>query len=772
MNAALPVVARRVRVSGIVQGVGFRPLVWRLAQELDLAGWVRNDALGVDIAVEGASAGIARFLQRLRDDAPPLARIDSVNAEEAAPEGLAGFNIAASAAGQSATYIGADVAVCADCLAELFDPAGRRWRHSFITCTHCGPRYTVTRALPYDRPQTSLGPFPLCADCAGEYSSPANRRFHAETTCCPHCGPRLALADGEGKAIAGDPIAASLQLLRSGAIVAVKGLGGFHLACDARNAETLARLRRRKNREEKPFALMAANAASLLPYAKISPQERSLLEGRERPVVLLRAQFGSAAALPGVAPGLHWLGAMLPSTPIHFLLFHEAASRPAGSAWLAAPQDLVLVMTSANPGGEPVVRETAEARERLAGIADAILDHDRDIVSRCDDSVIRALGGTTQFIRRSRGYASASIRLPQAGPTVLAFGAQLKSSVCLTRGDEAFMSPHIGDLDNAATCAFHEETVARMLDLLEARPQIVAHDLHPDYFSTQAALGFAAEHGLPAVAVAHHHAHIAAVCAEHGRRGPVLGLALDGAGYGTDGQAWGGELLQVDGARCARLGHLRPLPLPGGDRAAREPWRMAAAVLHELDRNAEIVARLPQAGAGVLATMLARGINCPRTSSMGRVFDAAAGLLGLSARMKYEAQAAILLEQAATRHIERHGWPRAMEQGWSIGAEGQLDLLALLASLEGAADADQAAARFHATLAAALGEWVAQAAQSSGLATLAWGGGCFLNALLCAGLRQNLERRGIEVLAPARLSPGDTGIALGQAWVAMDTLER
>jgi len=571
LNAALPIAACRVRVSGIVQGVGFRPLVWRLAQEFGLAGWVRNDALGVDIAVEGAPGGIARFLQQLRDDAPPLARIDTVDAREAAPAGLAGFNIAASAGGLPATYIGADVAVCDDCLAELFDPAGRRWRHAFITCTHCGPRYTVTRALPYDRPQTSLGPFPLCPDCAGEYATPANRRFHAETTCCTVCGPRLALADGEGNPVEGDPIAASLNLLRSGAIVAVKGLGGFHLACDARDAAAVARLRRRKNREEKPFAVMAANAASLLAYANISSQEQSLLESRERPVVLLRARCGSAAALPGVAPGLDWLGAMLPTTPIHFLLFHEAAGRPAGSDWLAAPQDLVLVMTSANPGGEPIVRDYAEARQRLAGIADAMLDHDRDIVSRCDDSVVRPLGGSVQFIRRSRGYAPRSIRLPRGGPSVLAFGAQLKSSVCLTRGDEAFMSPHIGDLDNAATCAFQEETVERMLELLEAKPRIVAHDLHPDYFSTRAAVGFAADHGLPTVAVAHHHAHIAAVCAEHGRRGPVLGLALDGVGYGADGQAWGGELLRVDGAQCRRLGHLRPLPLPGGDRAAREP---------------------------------------------------------------------------------------------------------------------------------------------------------------------------------------------------------
>ena len=772
MTAALPVIARRLRVTGIVQGVGFRPFVWRLAQELKLTGWVRNDAAGVEIAVEGASAEIAVLLHRLRAEAPPLARVESVSAEVAAPEGWADFTIAASASGPATTAIGPDVAVCADCLAELFDPAGRRWRHAFITCTHCGPRYTVTRALPYDRPQTSLGPFPLCPACADEYGSPGDRRFHAETTCCPVCGPRLALADREGNAVNGDPIAATLGLLQSGAIVAIKGLGGFHLACDARNTDAVARLRWRKNREQKPFAVMTASAASLNPYAKTSRRERALLTSRERPVVLLRAEPGSAAALPGVAPGLLWLGVMLPTTPIHYLLFHEAAGRPAGSAWLAEPQDLILVMTSANPGGEPIVRDNAEARTRLAGIADAILEHDRDIVSRCDDSVIRPLGHGAQFIRRSRGYSSLGIRLPHAGPAVLAFGAHLKSGVCVTRGDQAFLSPHIGALDNAATCAFLDETVGRMLELLDIRPEIVAHDLHPDYFSTRAAIEFAASRGLPSVAVPHHHAHIAAVCAEHGRRGPVLGLALDGVGLGPDGEAWGGELLRVEGAQCERLGHLRPLPLPGGDRAAREPWRMAAAVLNELGRNAEICARLPQTGAGIVATMLARNINCPRTSSMGRVFDAAAGLLGLCAQMKYEAQAAILLEQAATRHIERHGWPQAMEHGWIIGRDGRLDLLPVLASLDGAVDTDRAAARFHATLVAALGEWVAQAMQACALDTLAWGGGCFLNSLLCVRLRQNLEQRGIAVLAPVDASPGDAGIALGQAWVAIASMEQ
>ena len=369
--------------------------------------------------------------------------------------------------------------------------------------------------------------------------------------------------------------------------------------------------------------------------------------------------------------------------------------------------------------------------------------------------------------------AASRIRLPDAGPSVLAFGAHFKGSVCVTRGGEAFLSPDIGALDTAECCVLFDETVSRMLEAAEVQPQSVAHDLHPDYYSTRAAIDFAAHRGLPAVAVAHHHAHIAAVCAEHGARGAVLGLALDGVGLGPDGAAWGGELLQVEGAQCARLGHLRPLALPGGDRAAREPWRMAASVLHELGRNAGIAARLPQAGAGMIATMLERNIRCPRTSSMGRVFDAAAGLLGLCAQMQFEAEAAMLLEQSAARHIERHGWPQAMNGGWRIDGAGQLDLLPALAALDGVADAgatqdvDAAAARFHATLAAALGDWVARSAEASGLGTVAWGGGCFLNALLCRALRQNLAADGIAVLAPERASPGDAGIALGQAWVAI-----
>lgn len=762
--------ARRIRVTGIVQGVGFRPFVWRLAQELELSGWVRNDAEGVEISAEGAATQVADLLRRLRAEAPPLARIDAVSAVESAPEGRRDFTITESMAGSALTTIGPDVAVCDDCLNELCDPASRRWRHAFITCTHCGPRYTVTRSLPYDRARTSLAPFPLCAACATEYVQPADRRFHAETTCCNHCGPRLDLLDSRGAPLPGDPIAATLALLRAGAIVAIKGLGGFHLACDARNGAAVATLRCRKNREAKPFAVMAANAASLAVHAQMAEHEKRLLESRERPVVLLRKRPACEAAMPGVAPDLIWLGAMLPTTPIHFLLFHEAAGRPTGSGWLAAPQEMVLVMTSANPGGEPIVRDDDEAFARLAGIADAILGHDRAIVARCDDSVILPTVDGQHFIRRSRGYTPAAIRLPGTAPSVLAFGAHLKNAICLTRGDEAFLSPHVGDLDNAATCDFLDETVERLCALLATAPEIVAHDLHPDTYSTRAALEFARRRDLPLVAVQHHHAHIAAVCVEQGHAGPVLGLALDGVGLGRDGTAWGGELLRVDGAQCERLGHLRPLPLPGGDRAAREPWRMAAAALHELGRGEEIASRFNEPGADTIAAMLARNINCPRSSSMGRWFDAAAGLLGLCHHMRYEAQAAMALEQAATRYIDGHGWPMAMESGWVVDAENRLDLMPTLVLIDGATDIDRAAALFHAIVADALADWVARAAEAGGIDTIAWSGGCFFNRLLSARLRQNLHQRRLHVLAPKRVSPGDGGIALGQAWVAINSL--
>jgi hydrogenase maturation protein HypF len=757
-------VARRaIRVRGAVQGVGFRPFVWRLAHELCLDGFVRNDAQGVAIEVQGEPPTLDRFVARLAGEAPALARIDAIEAREAPALPASGFAIEASVAGRARTGIAADAAVCEDCLAELFDPNDRRYRYAFINCTQCGPRYTITRRLPYDRAHTSMQAFGLCDACRAEYEHPATRRFHAQPNACPACGPRLALRDARGGILdVGDVIAAALARIGRGEILAIKGLGGYHLVCDAGNAGAVARLRERKAREEKPFAVMGASTASLAPFAAVSREEQRLLESSGRPIVLLRKRPGCDALLPGVAPGLAWVGAMLPYTPLQSLLFHEAAGRPAGLGWLASPQPLALVMTSANPGGEPLVTGEEEALRRLAGIADAFVTHDREILVRCDDSVVRSERGAAAFVRRARGYTPAAIRLPAAGPSVLATGAFLKNAVCVTRGDEAFLSQHVGDLDNAPTCRALEETATHLLRVLGVEPEIVAHDLHPDFHSTRFATTFARDRDIPAIGVQHHHAHIAAVAAEHGIGAPVLGLALDGVGLGTDGGAWGGELLRVHGGSMRRLGRLRELALPGGDRAAREPWRMAASALHGLRRGGEIARRFSEPGAATVARMLERGLNCPPTSSAGRWFDAAAGLLGVRAVSAFEGQAPMLLEGLA----DGHGPVAPLAGGWALGGDGTLDLLPVVAALADCDDAAFGAALFHSTLVAALADWACVLAQRSGLHTVALGGGCFMNRILATGLRAALERAGLTVLQARQAPPNDGGLALGQAAVA------
>ena len=760
----IPAARRAIRVRGSVQGVGFRPFVWRLAQELRLDGFVRNDAQGVAIEVQGDAQALDRFLDRLAGEAPQLARIDAIETREATARADRGFAIEASGAGRAQTGIAPDTAVCPECLAELLDPRDRRHRYAFINCTQCGPRYTITARLPYDRPNTSMRAFALCAACEAEYRDPATRRFHAQPNACPDCGPRLALRGADGSDLeADDVVATAVARLARGEILAVKGLGGYHLACDARNAEAVGRLRARKAREEKPFAVMVASAAAGREFATLDAGEERLLASRERPIVLARKASECDRLLPGVAPGLAWVGLMLPYTPLQVLFFHEAAGRPAGTAWLESPPPLALVMTSANPGGEPLVAGEDEAFARLGGIADAFVTHERAIVVRCDDSVVRHERGAPAFIRRARGYTPVAIRLPAAGPSVLATGAFLKNAVCVTRGDEAFLSQHVGDLDNAATCRALEEVAAHLLAVLEVEPEIVAHDLHPDFHSTRFAADFARSRGIAALGVQHHHAHIAALAAEHGVTEPVLGLALDGVGLGTDGAAWGGELLRVAGGEMQRLGHLRELPLPGGDRAAREPWRMAAAALHALGRGAEIARRFDTPAAGTVVQMLARGVNCPPTSSAGRWFDAAAGLLGVRAIAAFEGQAPMLLEGLA----DRHGSVAPLAGGWRIAKDGVLDLLPLIDRLADLDDASFGAALFHSTLVAALGEWALAAARDTGLATVALGGGCFMNRILATGLRGRLENGGLVVLEARAAPPNDGGLALGQAAVAM-----
>ncbi len=779
-----------IKVRGLVQGVGFRPYVWRLANELGLSGWVRNDSAGVTVTVDGEN--VPEFLARLPHELPVLARIDSLEVDEigeigfetghetgdrprfsfAENRGLSPFFVILdSESGEVGTAIGPDAGICPDCIADICNPQSRRWRYAFTTCTHCGPRYTVSRGIPYDRAQTSLAPFPLCSTCAVEYANPADRRFHAETTCCPDCGPRLVLSPGpsplggEGSVL--DPLAETVRLLRAGKIVAIKGLGGFHLACDARNAEAVAELRRRKQREAKPFAVMALNSASLAGYAQIDAEHEALRDSPAAPIVLCPK---AAQELTGVAPDLAWLGTMRPATPLHLLLWHEAAGRPAGTDWLTQPHELLLVMTSANPQGEPLVIGNDEAQERLAGIADAFLMHDRDIVIRCDDSLVKPGG----VLRRARGFTPLPIALADDGPTVLALGAYLKNTLCVMKGRQAFLSQHIGGLDNAAAIGFLEESVIHLLAILDVKPDLIAHDLHPDFASTHLALRLAAELGVPAIGVAHHHAHIAAICAEHGVNEPLLGLAIDGVGLGPDGGLWGGELLRVDGADCQRLGHLKPLALPGGDRAAREPWRMAVSALHAAGLSERVPAwlarRYPQRDAKPLLAMLDKNLRCPPTSSLGRLFDAAAGLLGLRAESFYEGQAAMELEGLAAAH----GSVPAMAGGMRL-TDNIADFSPVLMALADCDAPGYGAALFHATLANGLAQWIIATPQEcflrgavnrEKLSKIAIGGGCAMNTILMSALRAQLVAAGIVVLEAIQAPANDGGLALGQAWLA------
>lgn len=770
---------RIVRVRGVVQGVGFRPFVFRLARELELSGWVRNDGEGVVIEVQGLSGNISALLARLYGEAPTLARVDAVETALAELDPLdRGFTISASESGAVNTSIGHDSTVCGDCLKELFNPLDRRWRHPFINCTQCGPRYTLTRALPYDRSTTSMASFEQCDACQDEYDTPSDRRFHAEPNACPECGPTLALYEASGVRVATrDPIADTLLRLLTGEIVAIKGVGGFHLACDARNPEAVERLRAMKGRGNKPFAMMVASLASARHWARLSLQEERALDSAERPIVICEKRKRVDHDLWGVAPELAGIGLMLPSTPIHYLLFHDNAGRPTGPHWLDVEQDLALVMTSANPSGEPLVTDNQEAMRRLGGLADAYLLHDRNIVVRCDDSLVIAAPGTPavqapelRFLRRARGYTPRAIRLGRKGPSVLGMGAQLKSAVCLTRGDEAFLSQHIGDLDSPSVCHALDEVVDHLQSIIAVSPEAIAHDLNPDFHSTHIALALADELGIPVFAVQHHHAHVAAVLAEHGCEERVLGLALDGFGLGTDGAAWGGELLRVEGAAFERIGHLCPLPMPGGDAAAREPWRMAAAVLHHLGAGERIATRFKaHAGAAMLSDLLDKPRLCPPSTSLGRVFDAAAGLLGVCEVMSYEAEAAMVLESLSAGY----GPALAAPVGWRVRADDQgidLDLMPLLASLVDERDAARGAAAFHATLVAALEDWVVQAARRCGIRTVALSGGCMVNRQLAFLLPRRLAGRGLTVLVAREAPCNDGGVALGQAWVAISRL--
>ncbi|MFF9979437.1 carbamoyltransferase HypF [Streptomyces erythrochromogenes] len=771
---------RRVTVRGVVQGVGFRPYLYTRATGLGLAGHVTNTPEGVVAEVEGAPAAVSRFCEHLAADAPPLAVVDAVDHHEVPVAGGAGFTIVASRTGGPArTLVSPDVATCADCLAELADPADRRHRHPFITCTHCGPRFTIVTGLPYDRAHTTMARFPMCPDCAREYGDPADRRFHAQPVACPACGPRLALLTARTgrppcESPDEDPVAGARRLLAAGAILAVKGLGGYHLACDATHPRAVAELRRRKARGDKPFALMARDVRDAERYAHVGPEERALLEGGVRPVVLLRRRAaadldGAPGALAeGVAPRCPDLGVMLPYTPVHHLLLGLPGDPP-------GPR--LLVMTSGNLAGEPIVTDDDEALERLAGLADAWLTHDRPIHVPCDDSVVRVCDGETLTVRRARGYAPLPMTLPLPVPATLAVGGDLKNTFCLGEGRRAWLSAHIGDMDDLATQYALERAEQQLESITGVSPELLAADRHPGYRSAQWARRTAGSR--PLVRVQHHHAHIASALAEHGLDGehPVIGVAFDGTGYGDDGAVWGGEVLLADYAGYTRFAHLAYVPLPGGDAAVHRPYRMALAHLRAagLARTPDLpcVAACPPDELRVLERQLERGLNCVPTSSMGRLFDAVSSLAGVCHHAGYEAQAAIELEAAALGGVlpvgPGYAFGLRVPQGPGAGpvvADPAPLLAAVVADVRTGTDPGLIAAGFHAGVTTLVAELCALARERHGLDTVALTGGVFANTLLSSACARTLRASGFTVLRHGRVPPNDGGLSLGQLMVA------
>jgi hydrogenase maturation protein HypF len=751
-------------VEGIVQGVGFRPFVYALATRLGLCGLVGNDVDGVFAEVEGSPAAVAEFLRALRRDAPPLARIERVTATAMAPAETASFEIVASdPAGRRRTLIAADTATCADCLRELADPADRRFGYPFINCTNCGPRFTIVRDVPYDRPLTTMAGFPMCEQCAAEYHDPANRRFHAQPTCCPACGPRLTLLVAAGKpAVSGSALDLAAELLRAGGIVAVKGLGGYHLAAGAASEAAVAALRARKHREDKPFAVLVADLAAASRLVLTDDAAASLLESPARPIVLLPRRPDADVAA-SVAPGNRQLGIMLPYTPLHHLLV-AAVGRP-------------LVLTSGNVSDEPIAYRDKDALDRLSGIADAFLAHDRAIHIRTDDSVARAVRGRPMLIRRSRGYAPEPVTVRSGfSRPVLACGAELKNTFCLAKDRHAFVSHHIGDLENAETLRSFTDGIEHFSRLFDIIPQLVAYDLHPEYLSTKYALDL---DDVDLIGVQHHHAHIASCLADNGvdlsTGSPVIGVAFDGTGYGTDGTIWGGEFLIADPAKFLRAGHLAQVPMPGGAAAIRQPWRMAAAYLDAAGSALAGPAGLDVARRNAdrwdtVTAMARRRVNAPLTSSAGRLFDAVAAVLGVRDEITYEGQAAIELEQLADPgdvHTYRAGIESApIEAGEPFLVRGQDLVAAAVDDLARGVPAEHLAARFHNGVAALIEDGCLLLREQHALNTVALSGGVFQNLLLLRRTAARLENSGFTVLTHSRVPCNDGGISLGQAVVA------
>lgn len=753
---------RKIRVRGTVQGVGFRPFVYVVAVSEGLTGTVLNDGEGVEIVLQGTKEKQEKFDKRFKKELPPLASIDALEEEYFDSPILSDFKIIDSRTSAVKTIIPADAAICKSCLAELVNPKNRRYRYPFINCTHCGPRYTITAHIPYDRPQTSMKDFPMCPDCHKEYVDPLDRRFHAQPNACWNCGPQLKLKDRHGNPIiAEDPLAEAYKLIKNGAIGAVKGLGGFHLVCDASNPTTVAELRRRKSRPSKPFAVMTANVKSAEKFLSVNSEARALLESSTAPIVLCPKKDNADTLLKNISPGLSTIGLMLPYTPIHWLLFFEEVGRKANFPLDSEEVPLILVMTSANAGGEPLVIDNGEAVKQLKGIADFFLEHNRDILIRCDDSVVRSDSTEpNKLIRRARGYVPKVIKLPRKVPTAIATGSWLKNTACISKDENAVLSQHIGDLDRVSNCTTLSKAVDHLVSTFEIRPEVIACDLHPDFFSTHLAEQLADKYGAKLYPIQHHHAHIASVMAQHKLEEPVIGVALDGVGLGTDGTSWGGEILLVEPKGFKRLAHFKPLSLPGGDKCSKEGWRIASAFLAEHQQSDLAQKLFPRRNVQGIFKLMSSGFPVPVSTSLGRIFDLTAALLGVKDFSTYEGEAPVLLECTAQNKNGR------FLREYVRRENGILDIDRFLFHLATRKDKTEAAADFHTTIASVIAEEILEQSKKTGIKKICFSGGCCLNFLLMRQIKTALKNQNLEIYESIEAPCNDGGLSLGQLWAA------